>query len=355
MEIINLVIFSRDNDYGLALGEALSIFKNNFVVNVCRNEDEIFGIRDFDVLIVDSDDIETGETFGKERVIRLTESRPDHEAKLDPKNFILYKHSSVRELAAGILLCHSLLTGKRNFLWPSEKPKIVAFCSAKGGTGKTTVAFGVCQAIRRYYAKSVLYVSMEEIESTLLYMKGREDGFDLCAYLYYLFKAQGQNPNNEAFMLCDKFGVNAFMPDKGINRLRELTMDEMTLFFKEISENGAYDYIVIDMGESFSEKVKWIFQVCHKIIVVSPPPEQERDDRQERFLNYLRFVTGESKEDVIISVVNKTKDREDGLGTEENITIEFDPDSIVHNGEVFEISLDQDFGVGIKKLVKQMI
>jgi len=389
MEMIDLIIFSRDNDYGLALGEALSVYKNNFIVRVCRNESELLGIHDFDLLILDSDCIEMGEKFeGDKRVIRLSESQSDVtrfcESSLhktdEPSpclNSVLYKYSSVQELAAGILLYYSLLTGKENFLWSGEKSKIIAFCSAKGGVGKTTIAFGAGQALRRYYSKSVLYLSMEEIESTLLYMKGRESGFEngfeegrgLCEYLYYLFKTEGHKPDAEAFMLCDKFGVKAFMPGRGRNRLRELDSEKMALFFKEISESGAYDYILVDMGESFGDEVKWIFNICHKIVVVSPP-EGEHDERQSRFLKYLQFVVGKSSENTIIPVVNKIndredikdrkdrkdiKDREDVLNDDESVYIEFDPDSIDGSGEIIEISIDQDFGAGIKNLVKKII
>ena len=356
MENINLIIFSRDNDYGLALGEALSVYKNNFIVKVCRNESELLGVSDFDLLLLDSENTDISEKFeGDKRVIKFSESHAGTVRKIESMTFVLYKYSGVRKLATEVLLYYSLLTGKRNFFWSNEKSKIIAFCSAKGGVGKTTIALGVCQVLRRYYTKSVLYLSMEEIESTLLYMKGREKRPGLCEYLYYLFKAEGNKPDSEAFMIHDKFGIKAFMPGKGINGLRGLGSEKMALLFKEISESGAYDTILVDIGESFSEEVKWIFNICHKIVAVSPSAEWEHDERQLRFLQYLRFVIGESREDAIVPVMNKVKDREDVLDNDERVNIDFDPDSIDDSGEIVEISVDQDFGAGVKKLIKKII
>jgi len=361
METIRLTIYSHDKDYSLALGEALSVFRHNFIVKICGDESELVTGNDFDLLLLDSD-ITNEKLLADKRVIRLVESRSDVVCDINSMTFTIHKYAAVRELSANILLYYSLYAGKNDFLWNSEETKVVAFCGAAGGIGKTTIALAICQAIRRFYAKRVLYISMEEVESTLLYMREHNEGLNLGSYLYHLLKDDKKRPDSGAFMLTDNYGVNAFMPDKGINRLRELTSNEMNLFFKEISSSGGYDYIIIDLGESFSEKVKWIFKICNRIVVISHLQKMLRNERGERFLKYLRFVTGKTEDDIFVNVINMVKHEDEILEAlasesidDESIQIEYDPESITYTDELTEISLDQDFGTGIKMLLKKII
>ncbi|MCL1982256.1 MAG: AAA family ATPase [Clostridiales bacterium] len=354
MEIINLAIFSRDQDYGLALGEALSVQKNNFIVEVCKDEQELSKIAKFDLLLYDCEGSGASSFPSDKRAIKLTGCRADAALDIDNLDFTLYKYSKVQELCADIALYYSLLTGKANYSMAGAESKIIAFCSSKGGVGKTTVAFGTAQALRRHGSKSVLYVSMEEIESTLLYIKGRGDGPGLCEYLYHLLKPNGKKPDSEAFMISDKHGVHAFMPDKGANRLRELDVLEMAQFFKEISGSGAWDYILVDMGECFGEEVSWVFSACHKIAVVLPSGRRT-DERESRFMDYLRFTIGEGGGDKLVEVRNKALDREGAMESEGAVYVDFDSDSIDTGGETVDISIDQDFGSGVRELMKKIM
>ena len=355
MDIVNLVIFSTDSDYGLALAEALSALKGNFIIEVRGEEKELPEIRNFDLLIFDCDGVEANAIFrGDKRVIRLSGSWDAVIKNLEPPCFILYKYAMAKDIASDILLYYSMLTGRKCFTQIDINSKIVAFCSGTGGTGKTSVALGVGQALRRYYSKSVLYISMEEIESTLLYMNSRDEGFGICDYLYYLFKSDGTKPDSGAFMIHDKYGISAFMPDKGRNRLRELDTGHLSLFFKEISENGGYDYILIDMGECFGDEMNWLLNACHKATVVLSP-DMEGNERQRRFMKYLNFAIGDRSGEVLINAVNKVTDRDNADEAGDTIYIDFDEASMVKADEIFEISIDQDFGAGIKELAKRIL
>jgi len=379
METIKLVILLQDKDYAFALGEALSVFNNKFIITVLSSENPFdvsdagsqeavnndFSLQEaankdvankeaankFDLLILDFAFANSLEKFAKDkRTIRLSESRADCVKDLESMTFVLYKFVSVQDLATELLLYYSLLTGKGNFTQLNENMRIISFCSAKGGVGKTTIALGVGQALRRYYAKSVLYLSLEEIESTLLYMKKREDGLDLSAYLYYLFKPGGNKPDAEAFMIGDKFGIKAFVPSMGKNELRELTAEQKTAFLQELATSGTYDYILVDMGESLFEEARRILNISNRIIVVSEFSTIE-NVREKRYIEYLQYETNEN----LITVFNKVTEPEEIAFDSQNIYIEFDPESIKTAGEIIEISIDQDFGVGIKELVKRII
>ena len=355
METIDLAVYTGDSDYDLALGQGLSTYKNNFIVKVCGNESEISRVPDFDLLITGSGGSGTAEKLnGDRRVIRLTDSYSDVVKDIESMNFVLYKYDGIEKLSADILLYYSMLTGKRNFSWANIKSKIIVFCGCTGGVGKTTVTFGAAQALCRYYSKSVLYISLEEIESTLRYIEGHGDGFGLCEYLYYLFKQGGKKPDAGAFMIRDKYGVSAFKPDKGRNRLRELDSEKMAGFLKEISESGSFDYILLDTGECFSEEIKWIFKICDKIAVILSP-DGAGDEREQRFLTYLNFITGSMFSDKHVTARNKVVAGEETETDDGIICLDFDDDSIRDFDGIIEVSIDQDFGTGIKKLTKEIL
>ena len=355
MVFIKLSIFSDDMDYSLAFAESLSVLKSNILVNVVKDESELLADSNFDLLILDTENEASSEKFATDRrVLKMTDSYADSAKSIESMAFVLYKYSGIQELAADILLYHSLLTGKKSFSWSADSPKIIVFCSVKGGVGKTTIAFCVGQALRRYYSKSVLYLSMEEIESTPLYIEDSETRLSICEYLYYLFKAGGNRPDNEAFMIYDRFGMAAFKPDTGKNRLRELSTEEMALLLKEMSAIGSYDYILIDMGECLSEETKWVFGFCHKTVAVLSP-ECDTDMRERRFLKCLNYAMASESGERVVNVWNKIIDRDCGSDNDGRILVDFDEESIYKSGEVTEISIDQDLGSGIKSLVKRVL
>ena len=347
METIKLIVLSKDKDYSLTLAEALSGYSKNFIISVYSDSRELPATDDFDLMLLEGVGYE-----GDKRVIKLTDSYSESVKKLDTLTFVLYKYKDISELSADILLYYSLLTGKRSFSWTDRDSRIIVFCSGTGGAGKTTVAFATGLALRRYYSKSVLYLSMEEIESTPLYIKDNEEVGCLCEYLYYLFRKEGNRPSHEAFVMYDKYGTAAFKADSGRNRLRELSTEEMGVFLEEISNSGSYDYILIDMGECFSEQMKWVFNSCHRVVAVLA---QAGEERERRFLKYLRFILADESDDRTVITHNKTVDRESLFSEETEVFIDFDEASIDKSGETIEISIDQDFGSGIKELVKMVL
>ena len=369
MEIIKIIIYTKDNDYDIALSEAISLFRTKFIFKVCKDESELDALlaqdksepqNTFDLIMLDfvSDSIKVGAK--DKRAVWLSEKHEECIKDIDFMNFVLYKFSAVQELTNDLLLYYSMLCGKKRFVPSNEDIKMIAFCGTKGGVGKTTVAFGVGQALRRYYAKSVLYLSFEQIESTLLYMKKRDDCLDIGAYLYYLFKPEGSVLDASAFMINDKFGVKAFVPTQGFNELRELDSDKLTSFLEELINSDAYDYMLLDMGESLNKEAKYILNLCDKVVVISGH-DASNCARSKRYIHCLKHIIGENTDELseqksnLIIVHNNITEPEELAFDDTNIYIEFDPESIDKSGEVIEISIDRDLGIGIKELVKRLI
>lgn len=383
MEIIKIIIYTKDNDYDIALSEAISLFNTKLIFKVCKdkNELEILLKKDeaesqntFDLLLLDFND----EKLVKDkRVVLLSETYADGIKDMDKMKFVLYKFGSVQELTNDLLLYYSMIFGKKRFVPSIEDIKLIAFCGAKGGVGKTTVALGASQALRRYYSKAVLYLSFEQIESTLSYMEKRDDSLDMGRYLYYLFKSEGNTPDASAFMTNDKFGVKAFVPTQGLNELCELDTDRITMLLEEIINSDVFDYILFDMGESLGNEAKYLLNLCDKIVVVAGS-EGHDGVREKRYMNCLKHIVGcnsyetssknnEFRDEVssddmrdeqktnLITVYNNITEPEELAFDDKNIYIEYDPESIDKSGDVIEISIDRDLGIGIKELVKKLI
>jgi len=170
-----------------------------------------------------------------------------------------------------------------------------------------------------------------------------------------LFKDETKTPDQESFMIWDSYGINAFKPDKGKNRLKELNKDQLAAFFNAVTAEGRYDYVLADLGDHFSDESLWMIRQCDKIVSIVSEP-QRQSERQERFTAYLRFALGNRVESDLICVHNMNRTKEDAtFSFAEDICIDYDPDSIAADGDIYSISIDQDFGIGIKALSQKLI
>ena len=382
MDVLKVAICCAETDYSLALGEALSDLHNNLLITVfdgaasCADDA-------FDLLLLGAECANGAGSFTQDaggadglardaggaenppcgadglaahfadskKVIELVDTPAEAGKDLDALRFKLFKYASAKELASDIFLFDSLLTGKKRIGIRKENTRLIALCGSAGGVGQTTVSMGLGQSLCRYHGKKALVVSFEEFESTLQFMNKRDDGLSIGEYLYYLFK--NRSPLDlESFLLWDRYGVRAFNPDKGKNRLKELNIEQLAVFFDAIASDR-FEYVLIDMGECFSAAAAWVLQQCDKIIAITADPEE--NERELRFLTYLRFLLGRKAESDLIRVRNRvSRSPEYEEDESELLLIDYDPESVVRKADANPISIDQGFGSGIKALSKKI-
>lgn len=357
MENIKLAIITKDREYGRALGFALIDVYKNFTVTLYQSEPVHKRLTAFDLVLTDIG------IDKQKNVIFLVEKPSMMEKNEEEQDFRLYKYGNVRQLAGELLFIYSYLTGRKALPIKKKDMKLIAFCAMEGGTGCTAVAIALARELSRFHDKKVMYLSLEELESTLDYMEGFSEGKSIGEYLYHLFNQEGQNgiPFIESFLIFDDHGVEAFLPSPGRNVLKSLSPQEMQIFISAVMDAGRYDVLVLDLGFCLDKNVLSCYEMANHICMVAN--QETSMSREERFIDYLTFLKGEKLTERIVKILNRLQDTE--LETrikEKTVTdgncelmrvicrLPEEPDSFFTQGGLKVIRSDGAYGKRIKEL-----
>lgn len=329
MENIRIAVISENRDYGKALGLALVDVYRNFTVTLFRGVPMHNELDKMDLVLTDTQ--QDLEIRGKN--IMLVEKISQIDKNYDGKCFRLYKYSNVRQLAGELLYIYSVITGRKAAPIRNVNAKVVLFCSPAGGSGCTSAAIAFAREMRRFHDKKVMYLSLEEVESTFAYMDKLSDGKNAGEYLYHLFNDRENNkfPFLECYIASDPYGVEAFIPSPGRNVMKSLSPEEMTYFAGAVLDTGGYDFLVIDAGSSLEKNVLTCYEMANSICMVQK--EEVPSHKTERFMEYITFAKGEKvAEKIITSVLPR------------------DPQSFSQQNGIYHIAAESVYGFAIKEL-----
>lgn len=357
MENIKLAIITKDREYGRALGFALIDVYKNFTVTLYQSEPVHNQLEAFDLVLTDAG-------VKKQRnVVFLVEKPSLVEKNEEEQDFKLYKYGNVRQLAGELLFIYGHLTGRKALPVKKQDMKLIAFCSVEGGTGCTAAAMALAQELSRFHDQKVMYLSFEELESTLDYMKDFPDGKSIGEYLYHLFDQDDRKgiPFIESFLVFDDHGVEAFLPSPGRNVLKSLSPDETRLFVSAVMDTGRYDVLVMDLGFCLDKNVLSCYEMANHICMVAN--QRTSVSREERFIEYLTFLKGEALTERIVKILNRFQAPKPEAGAEEKgeaggspglmrvlCRLPEEPDSFSTQGELKVIRSDGAYGKQIKGL-----
>lgn len=349
MEIITILLVTNDINYAKAFTTCVAE-ENKYILFTIASDKEFHTctkINKFDLIIIDCMIVNNNENY-----IYLVEKQEGFlETKSDKK--ILYRYDTAENICKQLNLIYCKITGSK-FIRPIKKhSKIILFCSANGGTGKTSISLGLAQELVRFHGKSVLYVNYEEFESTDRYFK-RNEKKTVSNYLYYMETSKELSGLIENFTVTDDYGIRTFSASKGRNQLKLLSIEELAKFLELVQNAAKFDYILIDGDNSLREENVWLTSVCDKICEVY---KWRNDIKQFNFNNYLEHFWGEQIYDKIIYVINYVELKENSVREDEanKIYIDYDEESFLtqENGKdgIFTvINIERDFGVGISQL-----
>lgn len=333
MENIKVALITGDREYGKALGLALVDVYRNFTVTLFQSVPVHNELDDMDLVLSDN----YGDFQIQGKYIYLTEKNSQIDKNYDDKYFCLYKYSNVRQLAGELLFIYSNLTGRRAAPIRNVNAKIVVFGAADGGIGCTSAAMTFAREMKRFHEKKVIYLSLEEIESTLAYMEGFPEGKSISDYLYYLFNGKDSEkfPFLESYLLVDPFGVEAFVPSPGRNVMKSLSAEEMQYFIGAVLDTGGYDIMVIDAGTSLEKGILTCYEMANYICLISR--NEVNSCKEERFLAYLMFAKG----DKVSERIEKT-------------VVSWDPESFYTQNGIYFIKPEGKLGQQIKELISSI-
>lgn len=148
-----------------------------------------------------------------------------------------------------------------------DECKVLAFTSAGGGTGSSTVA-AACAVHFASKGRKVLYLNLEEFGSSDIFFEG-EGQFDMSDVVYAL----KSNKTNlvlklESCVRQDTSGVYFFSQPKVALDILELGTEDILRLISELEMTGAFDYIIADMGLGLDEKHLKIYGRAYAVVLV---------------------------------------------------------------------------------------
>jgi len=362
MKPIDIALITGDAEYGKALAGSLISAGGNFDISLFETEAEAEVDR-YDLFITEDSRSE------KEDRIILSDDISMRRCDPEKREFVFYKYGSALDMARDIMIAYGAFTGKKMISAQLDGVSVIGFFAYQGGIGCTSLAFGVAQELKRFCGKKVIYISLEELESTGLYMRAGSRGKGIREYLYYLSKGKKKFCRIDAYTLADDHGVEAFAPGHGRNPLLQLSKEDFLVFIDSVINSGIYEYIIFDAGNSMNEIASCAMDITDIMCIAAE--ETLIGDKREKYLSVLDFLQADDQGKKRCFVINrhreKTQEEDGSTNKEENkssedtsdqdrdmTVIEYDESSFSVNGEINMISLDKAFGTGIRDLTSKL-
>ena len=230
------------------------------------------------------------------------------------KEFCLYRYSCAQAFVADLFEIYGRLTGRRPVNVARQDIRIFAFTSWEGGAGCSTAAVAVGRELCRYHQKKVLYLSLEEVESTENFFSSYSGAKSLGRYLYHLFRTEPgeerlpQLPFLDGYVIRDEFSMEAFAPTRGRNPLRNLTPEEFFIFLESLMNSGRYDTILLDVGSALSTLDLACIELAEKVCLIAAA--QGSTFREAQYMQYLICRCSEAVLEKFVKVVNRVPEAE---------------------------------------------
>lgn len=380
MSSIRVLLADNDKEYGNALAKAISNLHHEFEIVLTNlekygadDDKNHVSFDDFDLILIGgypdiiAENLKT-RIRNKNKVVILIDYKTENimEQSYHKKNdfWQIYKYVNISDMAADLNYLIGFITGEKRYLRNNSVTHTIGFYSISGGVGKTVVSIGASRELSRYHDKKVLYISFEEIPATELFFNSNSKNRNMGDYLYYLLEKQNENicTHINGFAVSDEFGVDTFYPSSGRNDLTLLTKEELACFIKTISDSGGYDYLVFDLNCDLSEETLFLMNHCNHIILIQSenPVSQYKN---KKLTAYLKKMNSMNLADDMICVVNQMNYFDCGMNEEEErnsihpkkIYIEKDESILRFTGNYFEMNINHSFGLGIKKIVDEVL
>jgi MinD-like ATPase involved in chromosome partitioning or flagellar assembly len=357
---ISILIASCDIEYGTILGKTLANQYPTFCVTVMDAEVMECSKIELHVIVGTYDVILLDENW-KRRLFEIEKEYPniiglcEESASAIDREGYYYKYAGVLAISAEIQTVYATITGKSRIDHCNLQTDIIGVTSATGGVGKTTVAFAIARELSSYHNCKVLYLSLEDIESTAAYLSIDNGKCTISDYLYYLFSEREEHISSypDVFLLTDECGVDVFRPSKGMNELKGLSKEKMSYFLGSVCSHMHYHYICLDFDADLSEQSAYLVNICQKVLIIDDgrPPSIYKNNK---LINYLGFCYGENFKHKILKVRNKWSGEIENLPGPEAYVLEDDSESFQYRDGYIEMNMNRSFGLGVKKLAKEI-
>lgn len=317
MENLKVAIVSEDAAYNRALAVSIatscrdlsvhSFSSRTFVKNWSEYDGRGAYYDQFDIILWAGEEI--SDSYG-DNIVYLAEKASLSCRDYENNRFCIYRYSTAHTIIAAIFDIYSHLTGRNAYYMKKSNTRLLGFSSSRGGTGCTTVAMAVGQELCRFHGKKILYLSLEDIESTECFTTRGTVAKNVGEFLYRLLGREGISagcedgkiPFLDGYVVSSVFGIEAFAPTRGKNPLRELKADDMQRFLATLMDCGRYDVIVMDLSSCLTEAAIAAMRLANKICFIAKAGDLKY--REENYMSQVICCGGEETVERMIKVEN---------------------------------------------------
>ena len=144
---------------------------------------------------------------------------------------------------------------------------VVAFCSASGGVGSSTMA-AACAAHFAANGSKVLYLNLETFGNADLFFSG-QGNFDMSDIIFALKKQNVNLPMKlESCVRQDANGVHFYAGTKLALDMMELNMAEILRLINELKISGGYDYIILDTQFGLDKDTLKLYRQAQAVVMI---------------------------------------------------------------------------------------
>lgn len=148
-----------------------------------------------------------------------------------------------------------------------DESRIMAFCSASGGAGASTVAAS-CAVRYAAHGKKVLYLNLEKFGAADVFFSGQGQ-FDMSDIVFALKSKKTNLPLKlESCVKQDARGVYFYSQAKIALDMMELSTEDVLRLLSELKLMGQYDYIIVDMDFGIDKELLKIYRQAQAIVLV---------------------------------------------------------------------------------------
>ncbi len=225
----------------------------------------------------------------------------------------LYKYTNIQEIFREIVgKCREILYTEEN---KNKTTQIILVTSAVGGTGKTSVALGLCRCLERNY-KHTLYVNAERLHTFQWFMENQEPLRDARVY------ARMANPTQNIY-----YDIKDIIRKEEFSYLPPFKASLMSLaipyqifgdLVKSVCRTKEYDYIIIDTDCTFDAEKARLMDLADKVIFLTEQAEHAAQATNSYVMNMNR-----SSSEKYLFVCNKFRKEEKNALLFSNLMLKF--------------------------------
>lgn len=178
----------------------------------------------------------------------------------------------------------------------SGKTTFIAFVSAAGGLGASTIA---CAAAKMFsQMENILYLNLEDLGSCRLSFQGKDkSGFD---ELVYAIKSRRNTLELKIESSVSREGQGVYYFKECVNPmdLQTLSAENIRELLGAVEASKAYDKVVIDLGNGLQDKEILVMSMANRVVMITDQSEIAAL-KLERYLAYIQTMEEIRKIDII--------------------------------------------------------